>query len=317
MASVTGRNDVNHAFLAFDTKECSVLGSGRLRCLHPCDYAPRLDLIMTNMCFGGNHVTVKHKEWVLVDLFCQGKAQMVHGILQPVHSGSTSLFYLSEKARIRSCYYHEVLVVMMTLATIASDISVLQIKLDPSFQPKNGTNNNNSTISHHHPHHQQAAASGISDSSPADYTADVAEATEEAGGETDHPVTQNASPREAGSKHLDHNRTSAQTDQGPHGGHPTTAGGATPADLQEGEAGESTPNLAGSSRVPAGHMDHGLPAEGLRMHSDGNAVTEGVTEAVTGNAVSGRAAHNAANASQALNKKVSAPYILFLAHVFT
>lgn len=141
----------------------------------------------------------------------------------------------------------------------------------------------------------------------------MAEATEEAGGETNHPITQDASPKEAGFKHLGHNRTSAQTDQGPHGshptiagGHPTTAGGTTPADLQEGEAGESTPNLAGSSRVPAGHMDHGLPAEGLRMHSDGNAVTEGVTAAVTGHAVSGRAAHNATNASQALNKKVTA-----------
>lgn len=139
----------------------------------------------------------------------------------------------------------------------------------------------------------------------------MAEATEEAGGETDHPITKEASPRETGSKHLNHNRTSAQTDQAPlgghpttAGGHPTTAGGATAADLQEGEAGESTPNLAGSSRVPAGHMDHGLPAEGIRMHADGNAVTEGVTEAVTGIVVSRRAAHKVTNASQALNKKV-------------
>ena len=208
----------------------------------------------------------------------------------------------------------------MTVVAIAVNTCVLQIKLDPSFQPKGETN---STMSHHQPQHQQAAASGVSDSSPADYDADVTEVVEEAGGETDHPVTQNASPREAGSKHLNHNRTTAQTDHGPHGGyptiaggHPTTAGGATPADLQEGEAGESTPNLAGSSRVPAGHMDHGLPAEGLRMHSDGNAIREGVTEAVTGNAVSGRAAHNVTNASQVLNKKVSALHILwFLATV--
>lgn len=201
--------------------------------------------------------------------------------------------------------------------TFAITVIVMQIKLDPSFQLKSHTNNT-STISHHDPQHQQAAASGVSDSSPADYDADMAEATEEAGGETDHPITKEASPRETGSKHLNHNRTSAQTDQAPHdghpttagghpttaGGHPTTAGGATAADLQEGEAGESTPNLAGSSRVPAGHMDHGLPAEGLRMHADGNAVTEGVTEAVTGSAVSGRAAHNVTNASQAMNKKV-------------
>ena len=46
------------------------------------------------------------------------------------------------------------------------------------------------------------------------------------------------------------------------------------------------------------------------MHSDGNMVTEGVTEAVTGHAVSGRAAHNATNGSQALNKKVSILHIL-------
>ncbi len=80
------------------------------------------------------------------------------------------------------------------------------------------------------------------------------------------------------------------------------------ADLQEGEAGESTPNLGGGSRIPAGHLDHGLPAEGLRMHTDPAGTdggTEGVAEGVTeGVGVSGRAAPNAANASQALNKKV-------------
>lgn len=187
-------------------------------------------------------------------------------------------------------------------------VIVMQIKLDPSFKLK--SENIDSTISHQHAQHQQAAASGVSDSSPADYNADLAEATKEAGGETDHPITTEANPRETGSKHLNHSRTTVQTDQGPHGhptiagGHPTTAGGASAADLQEGEAGESTPNLANSSRVPAGHMDHGLPAEGLRIHSNGNMVTEGLTEAVTGNAVSGRAAHNVTNASQALNKKV-------------
>ncbi|KAL3147326.1 hypothetical protein ABBQ32_002810 [Trebouxia sp. C0010 RCD-2024] len=186
-----------------------------------------------------------------------------------------------------------------------------RIKLDPTFQSKGDTTNDGS-ISHDHVQHQQAAASGVSDSSAADYNADAAEATREAGGETDHVVGE-AIPRETGSKHLNHNREAAQTDNGPNGHptvagglphHPTTAGGASAADLQEGEAGESTPNLASSSRVPAGHMDHGLPAEGLRMHTDGM-VTEGVTEGVTGNTASGRAAVNASNASQALNKKAA------------
>lgn len=189
----------------------------------------------------------------------------------------------------------------------------MQIKLDPAFQLK-GATNNNSAMSHHHAQHQQAATSGVSDSSPADYKVNAAEATTEAGGETDHPTAEDASPRETGSKHFNHNRVSAQTDPGPQGHpliaggsphHPTTAGGVSAADLQEGEAGESTPNLASSSRVPAGHMDHGLPAEGLRMHSE-DMVTEGVTEGVTGNTASGRAALNVSNASQALNKKVPA-----------
>lgn len=75
-----------------------------------------------------------------------------------------------------------------------------------------------------------------------------------------------------------------------------TAGSAK--DLQEGEAGESTPNLEGSARAPAGHMDHGLPAEGLRMHFE-----PGTLEKVSGRGV-GRGANNAANSHQALNKKV-------------
>lgn len=192
----------------------------------------------------------------------------------------------------------------------------MQIKLDPAFQSK-GETNSNRAISHDHVQHQQAVASGVSDSSPADYNADAAEATREAGGETEHLIGE-ASPRETGSKHLNHNRVSQQTDLAPNGHptvargaphHPTTAGGASAADLQEGEAGESTPNLPSSSRVPAGHMDHGLPAEGLRMHTDGM-VTEGVTEGVTGNTASGRAAVNVSNASQALNKKVAANILL-------
>ena len=69
-------------------------------------------------------------------------------------------------------------------------------------------------------------------------------------------------------------------------------------DLQEGEAGESTPNLEGSSRVPAGHMDHGQPAEGLRIHTE-----PGSLEKVSGRGV-GRGSNNAANSHQALNKKV-------------
>lgn len=82
-------------------------------------------------------------------------------------------------------------------------------------------------------------------------------------------------------------------DMGVPGGDPSAK------DLQEGEAGESTPNLEGSSRVPAGHMDHGLPAEGLRMHTE-----PGVLEKVSGRGV-GRGSNNAANSHQALNKKVA------------
>ena len=76
-------------------------------------------------------------------------------------------------------------------------------------------------------------------------------------------------------------------------------------DLQEGEAGESTPNLEGSSRVPASHMDHGLPAEGLRIHTE-----PGTLEKVSGRGV-GRGPNNAANSHQALNKKVHAPHFAF------
>ena len=197
----------------------------------------------------------------------------------------------------------------------------MQIKLDPAFQPKTEANDE-VPMSHQPSQHQQAAASGISGSPPADYNIDVAEATEEAGGETSHPEA--ANPTGKGAKHLNHSLMPERNNHGPDGrpisagdaataaAHPTTAGGTTAADLQEGEAGESTPDLAGSSRVPAGHMDHGLPAEGLRMHTD-TGVTEGVTEAVTGTAVSGRAAPNAANASQALNKKVL-PFPLLCVH---
>ena len=189
----------------------------------------------------------------------------------------------------------------------------MQIKVDPAFQPKTEANNE-VPLSHQPSQHQQATGSGVCGSPPADCSSDVAEATEEAGGETSHPSGVNLTGK--GTKHLHHSLMPERTNHGSDGrpltagdaataaAHPTTAGRTTAADLQEGEAGESTPNLAGSSRVPAGHMDHGLPAEGLRMYTD-TGVTEGVTEAVTGTAVSGRAAPNAANASQALNKKVS------------
>ena len=173
-----------------------------------------------------------------------------------------------------------------------------------------------------HSQRQQGAASDLSGSPPADYNADALEATKEAGGETADPAEVPEHTRDRGAKHLNHGLTSAQTDHRANDGragatdhahpaavdHPTTAGGLAALDLQEGEAGESTPNLAGSSRVPAGHMDHGLPAEGLRIHNDPG-VTEGVTEAVAGSTVSGRAAPNAANASQALNKKVLFLYL--------
>ena len=77
-------------------------------------------------------------------------------------------------------------------------------------------------------------------------------------------------------------------------------------DLQEGEAGESTPNLEGSSRVPAGHIDHGLPAEGLRMHTE-----PGTLEKVSGRGV-GRGSNSGANSHQALNKKVCVCLALLL-----
>jgi len=178
----------------------------------------------------------------------------------------------------------------------------VQIKVDTSGQEAS----DDITLPYQHSQHPQAAASGISRSPTAD-------------GDTEQHAHKALKPR--GINHKDAQGYETATSPP----HPTTAGnhmaaardhmaatGDQPggikdhmaADLQEGEAGESTPNLGGGSRVPAGHLDHGLPAEGLRMHTD-PAGTDGVTEGVTeGVGVSGRAAPNAANASQALNKKV-------------
>ncbi len=181
----------------------------------------------------------------------------------------------------------------------------MQIKLDTSGQEAS----DHIPLPYQHSQHPQAAASGISRSPPANG------ASNEAAGDTEQHAHKALKPR--GINHKDAQGYETATSIS----HPTTAGnhmavardhmaaaGDQPggikdhmaADLQEGEAGESTPNLDGGSRVPAGHLDHGLPAEGLRMHTD-PAVTEGVTEGV---GVSGRAAPSAANASQALNKKV-------------
>lgn len=185
-----------------------------------------------------------------------------------------------------------------------------RIKVDTSGQEAS----NDITMLYQHSQHPQAAASGISRSPTADG------AGNEAAADTEQHAHKALKPR--GNNHKDAQGYETATSPP----HPTTAGdhmaaardhmaaaGDQPggikdhmaADLQEGEAGESTPNLGGGSRVPAGHLDHGLPAEGLRMHTDPagtDGVTEGVTEAV---GVSGRAAPNAANASQALNKKAA------------
>jgi len=186
----------------------------------------------------------------------------------------------------------------------------VQIKVDTSGQEAS----DDVTLPYQHSQHRQAAASGISRSPTADG------AGNEAAGDTEQHAHKALKPR--GNNHKDAQGYETATSPP----HPTTAGnhmaaardhtaaaGDQPggskdhmaADLQEGEAGESTPNLDGGSRVPAGHLDHGLPAEGLRMHTD-PAGTDGVTEGVTEGVVSGRAAPNAANASQALNKKVLA-----------
>ncbi len=189
----------------------------------------------------------------------------------------------------------------------------VQIKVDTSGQEAS----DDATLPYQQSQHPHAAASGISRSPTADGAGD------EAAGDTEQHAHKALKPR--GNNHKD--AQGYETTTSPP--HPTTAGnhmaaardhtaaaGDQPggskdhmaADLQEGEAGESTPNLDGGSRVPAGHLDHGLPAEGLRMHTDPagtDGVTEGVTDGVTeGVGVSGRAAPNAANASQALNKKV-------------
>ncbi|DBB01426.1 TPA: hypothetical protein ACH3X1_000090 [Trebouxia sp. C0004] len=185
-----------------------------------------------------------------------------------------------------------------------------RIKMDTSGQEAS----DDITLPYQHSQHPQAAVSGISRSRAANGASD------EAAGDTEQHAHKALKPR--GINHKDAQGYETATSPP----HPTTAGnhmaaardpmaaaGDQPggikdhmtADLQEGEAGESTPNLDGGSRVPAGHLDHGLPAEGLRMHAD-PAGTDGATEGVTeGVGVSGRAAPNAANASQALNKKAA------------
>lgn len=187
-------------------------------------------------------------------------------------------------------------------------VLLLQIKMDPSGpEPSEGI----TPQAQPGPHHQ-AAVSGISGSpAPADHPTNAKEDGNEAAGDNAQHAHKALKPR--GSSHRDADGQETATSPP----HPTTAGdhmaaaGDQPgavrnhlaADLQEGEAGESTPNLEGGTRVPAGHLDHGMPAEGLRMHTDA-AITEGVTEGVTGAGLSGRAAPTSANASQALNKKV-------------
>ena len=180
--------------------------------------------------------------------------------------------------------------------------------MDPSGpEPSDGITPPAQPVEHH-----QAAVSGISGSpAPAEHPTKANEDGNEAAGENAQHAHKALKPRGSNYRIAEGQETATSPL------HPTTAGdhmaaaGDQPgavrnhlaADLQEGEAGESTPNLEGGTRVPAGHLDHGLPAEGLRMHTDA-AITEGVTEGVTGAGLSGRAAPTSANASQALNKKV-------------
>lgn len=181
----------------------------------------------------------------------------------------------------------------------------MQVKLDPPGQEPS-----EATLPYHSSQQQQAAVSGVgevtTDANAADFM--------EAGGDTEQHAQKALKPRAHNHKDAQGHETATSpphpTTAGDHmaatGNYAASAGDHMAADLQEGEAGESTPNLGGGTRVPAGHLDHGLPAEGLRRHTD-PAVTDVVTEGVTGAGVSGRAAPNAANASQALNKKVDKP----------
>ena len=173
----------------------------------------------------------------------------------------------------------------------------MQMKVDVSSQEPS----ENATQAYQHSQHHQATASGSGEAQAGHGVADYMEA----GGETEQHAHKALKPR--GSNHKDAETATSPPHPTTAGDHMAAAGDQTAADLQEGEAGESTPNLGGGTRVPAGHLDHGLPAEGLRMHTEPAAiqgVMDGVTEGVTGTGVSGRAAPTAANASQALNKKV-------------